>query len=106
MEAAAVARGAQAHGITFVGLKAISDEADFEMPSMERFIASDGRFRTLPFVLFVAIRPCLWPRVVRLARNSDKAAGALCEWLEQYNREPEKLEDPERGLHPISPHRD
>ena len=43
MEAAAVARGAQAHDITFVGLKAISDEADFEMPPMERFIASDGQ---------------------------------------------------------------
>ena len=46
MEAAAVARAAQAHDITFVGLKAISDEADFEMPPMERFIASDGQFRT------------------------------------------------------------
>jgi len=41
MEAAAVARGAQAHGITFVGLKAISDEAGFEMPDMDRFIAGD-----------------------------------------------------------------
>jgi adenosylhomocysteine nucleosidase len=102
MEAAAVARAARAHDIVFVGLKAISDEADFEMPSMERFIASDGRFRTLPFALFVAIRPWLWPRVVRLARNSDKAAGALCEWLDQYNHAAEQLENTEPGLHPAS----
>ena len=50
MESAAVARGAQAHDITFVGLKVISDEADFELPGMERFIARDGKFRTAAFV--------------------------------------------------------
>jgi adenosylhomocysteine nucleosidase len=102
MEAAAVARGAQAHDIVFVGLKAISDEAGFEMPSIERFIASDGQFRTLPFALFVAVRPWLWPRVVRLARNSDKAAKALCEWLEQYNHDAEEQEKAEPGLHAAS----
>ena len=102
MEAAAVARAAQAHAITFVGLKAISDEADFEMPPMAPFITSDGQFRTLAFALFVAIRPWLWSRVARLARNSDKATTALCEWLEQYNNEPEDLVNSEPGLHPSS----
>lgn len=86
MEAAAVARGAQAHDITFVGLKAISDEADFEMPSLDRFIASDGKFRTAAFATFVVLRPWLWRRVSRLARNSAKAAHALCGWLDQYNQ--------------------
>ena len=62
MEAAAVARAAQAHDITFVGLKVISDEADFEMPPMERFIASDGKFRTGAFAAYAALRPWLWPR--------------------------------------------
>ena len=42
MEAAAVARGAQAHEITFVGLKAISDEAGFEMPPLSQFVTSAG----------------------------------------------------------------
>ena len=86
MEAAAVARAAQAHDITFVGLKAISDEADFEMPPLERFVTGDGQFRTSAFAGFVALRPWLWLRVFQLARNSNKAAAALCEWLEQYNR--------------------
>jgi adenosylhomocysteine nucleosidase len=102
MESAAVARGAQAHNITFVGLKAISDQADFEMPTLDQFIAGDGRFRTLPFAAFVAVRPWLWLRVIRLARNSAMAARALCEWLQQYNHDAEELVDSEPGLHPIS----
>jgi adenosylhomocysteine nucleosidase len=108
MEAAAVARGAQAHGITFVGLKAISDEADFDMPPLDRFVSSDGRFRTAAFTMFVALRPWLWSRVIRLAGNSRKAANALCEWLDQYNHdaesEPEELLNPE--LRPASGRQD
>ena len=100
MEAAAVARAAQAHDITFVGLKAISDEADFEMPSIAPFITSNGQFRTLAFVSFVAIRPWLWLRVARLARNSTKATAALCEWLAQYNSDPEDAVSAESDLHP------
>ena len=41
MEAAAVARGAQARGVRFMAVKAISDESTFAMPSMDRFV--DGR---------------------------------------------------------------
>ena len=100
MEAAAVARGTQAHGITFVGLKAISDEADFEMPPIGRFVDSNGQFRTLAFSVFAAIRPWLWPRVIRLARNSSKAAKGLCEWLEQYNHKEEDLGNPQPTVHP------
>ncbi len=106
MEAAAVARGAQAHDITFVGLKAISDEAGFEMPSIERFIASDGSFRTVAFAAFVAFRPWLWWRVIQLATNSSRAANALCEWLDQYNHDPEELVNSGPGLHPISGNQD
>ncbi|MGA9800192.1 MAG: hypothetical protein WBQ68_14365 [Terriglobales bacterium] len=98
MEAAAVARAAQVHDITFVGLKVISDEADFEMPPMERFIAPDGQLRTTAFVTHVAVRPWLWLQVFQLARNSSIAAAALCEWLEQYNDEPEDVADPEPDL--------
>jgi adenosylhomocysteine nucleosidase len=102
MESAAVARAAQAHDITFVGVKAISDEADFEMPPLERFIASDGHFRTGAFATYVAVRPWLWLRVIRLARNSSTAAAALCGWLEQYNQDPEDLVGSEPDLHPSS----
>jgi adenosylhomocysteine nucleosidase len=98
MEAAAVARAAQAHDITFVGLKVISDEADFEIPPMERFIGRDGQLRTAPFLAYVAVRPWLWLRIFQLASNSSTAAAALCEWLEQYNVEPEGVADQEPDL--------
>ncbi len=101
MEAAAVARAAQAHDITFVGLKAISDEADFEMPPVERFIGRSGQFRTLAFAGFVAVRPWLWLRVIQLAKNSSTAATALCEWLAQQDHDPESI-DSEPDLRPSS----
>src|SRR5215831_4350585 len=44
MEAASVARAAEARGVAFSVVKAISDEIDFEFPSMERFVDSEGRF--------------------------------------------------------------
>jgi len=83
MEAAAVAAAARAHGITFGCTKAISDELDFEMPIMTRFINSEGRFKTESLVLFAAFRPWLWKPLVILARNSRKAAQALSSHLER-----------------------
>jgi adenosylhomocysteine nucleosidase len=102
MESAAVARGARAHDIAFVGLKAISDEVDFALPSLERFIAADGRFRSLPFTAFLAVRPWLWRRLIQLARNSAKAANAMCEWLQEYNYDKKNVTEAEPGLHPTS----
>jgi adenosylhomocysteine nucleosidase len=83
MEAAAVARAAQARGVRFATVKVISDEFDFDFPSMERFVDGAGKFSELRFAMFACIRPWLWGRVVRLASNSGRAAGALCEWLEK-----------------------
>ena len=84
MEAAAVAQATQAHGIQFGALKAISDVADFAMPPTERFLSSDGEFRTASFVLHVAVRPWLWGSTIALARNSAKASQALCAAVEGY----------------------
>ena len=84
MEAAAVAQGAQARGIEFAALKAISDAADFPMPPAERFVSSDGEFRTARFALHVAIRPWFWGRTIALARNSAKANRALCAAIKEY----------------------
>lgn len=81
MEAAAVARSAEAHGKHFIAVKAISDELDFEFPAMDRFVASDGRFLEARFAVYAALRPWLWPQVIRLARNSNRAAHALCMYL-------------------------
>jgi len=82
MEAAAVARAAESRGIGFAVLKVISDEFDFSFPSMERFIDSEGRFQQGRFAWFTAMRPWLWPQVVRLARNSNRASLALCRSLQ------------------------
>ena len=82
MEAAAVARAAQVHGLPFLAVKAISDELDFELPDMSRFICS-GQFQTTRFLPYVAIRPWLWLRVFRLARNTRIASENLCAWLRE-----------------------
>ena len=83
MEAAAVARSAEAHGKQFTVVKAISDDADFEFPAMERFLSTDGEFSEARFAFFAALRPWLWPRVTRLARDGKRASRALCGFLSQ-----------------------
>jgi adenosylhomocysteine nucleosidase len=85
MEAAAVAKGAEARGLRFAAVKAISDEVGFAMPPMDRFIAADGSFRARSFAFYAASRPFIWPDVLRLAQNSAKAARALSAMLQsQY----------------------
>jgi adenosylhomocysteine nucleosidase len=85
MEAAAVARAAEVRGVGFGVVKVISDEFDFSFtsifPSMERFVDANGLFLEGRFAWFAALRPWLWPQVVRLARNSRRASHALCDWL-------------------------
>jgi len=84
MEAAAVAQGAQARGVEFGALKAISDAADFSLPAVDRFVADDGSFHSVRFACHVALRPWLWGTTIALARNSSKASRALCGALESY----------------------
>lgn len=85
MEAAAVAQAAEVRGVAFAVVKVISDEFDFNLPSMERFVDSNGQFLEWRFARFTALRPWLWPRVARLARNSNRASLALCDWLRKKN---------------------
>ena len=81
MEAAGVAKVAQQEQIGFRCVKAISDEADFAMPPMARFIAADGSFQSGRFAAWTALRPWQWLRVAALARNSRRATAALCDRL-------------------------
>ena len=85
MEASAVARAAEVRGVKFAVVKVISDEFDFSFssifPSMEHFVDANGLFLEGRFAWFAALRPWLWPRVARLARNSRRASRALCDWL-------------------------
>jgi adenosylhomocysteine nucleosidase len=82
MEATAVARAAEKHNLAFLAVKSISDELNFELPEMNRFIR-EGQFLTKNFLLYVAPRPWLWMRVIRLARNTQRASEHLCAWLRE-----------------------
>lgn len=81
MEAAGVARVAQQEKIGFRCVKAISDEADFVMPPMKKFLSPAGDFQSGKFAWWAAPRPWQWPRIVALARNSKRATDALCNRL-------------------------
>ena len=81
MEAGAVAEIAAAHGIPFVAVKAISDEYDFPVPDLGRFVDPQGRFLTGRFLLHAAVRPRTWPAVGKLASNTKKASQELCRVL-------------------------
>jgi len=102
MEAAAVARGAQARGVRFMAVKAISDESTFAMPPLDRFVGGNGQFRTTKFVTFAALRPWLWPRVFQLAGNGAKASKALCAELDRSIHEPNNTKVAGPELHPIT----
>jgi hypothetical protein len=80
MEAASVARSAEAHGIKFLACKVISDTQDSPLPPVMQFV-KNGQFSTGGFIAHVAIRPWLWPSVIKLARNSAVASKVLSEAL-------------------------
>jgi nucleoside phosphorylase len=78
MEAAGVAKVAQEAQLGFRCVKAISDEADFIMPPMGKFVTAAGDFQTGKFALWAAVRPWQWTKVAALGRNSKRAIEALC----------------------------
>lgn len=82
MEAAAVARAAVSHNLLFIAVKAISDELDFEIPGLGRFVRN-GQFQTRAFVAYIVVRPWLWFATLRLARNTKLASENLCAWLRE-----------------------
>jgi adenosylhomocysteine nucleosidase len=84
MEAAAVARSVEAHGIKFLACKVISDTHDSHLPPLMHFV-KNGQFNTGGFIAHVAIRPWLWPAVIKLAQNSAVASKVLSEALASPN---------------------
>src|SRR5271157_4919324 len=82
MESAAVASVALDHGLEFAVVKAISEEADFVMPPLTRFVRESGRFATGRFMGYVALRPQLWPVVSKLKANSRVASVHLSSAVE------------------------
>jgi adenosylhomocysteine nucleosidase len=84
MEAAAVARAADARGVRFLAIKVISDTSGAGLPPLTRFIGGDGRFQGGKFIRHVAVRPWLWRAVMKLARDSAVAARSLAGSLQQH----------------------
>lgn len=83
MEAAALARLAEARGVSFVCIKGVSDELTARLPDLNRFLAADGRFRLTRFILFAALRPWYWPALLRMGENSRKAAQGIAKSLHE-----------------------
>jgi adenosylhomocysteine nucleosidase len=82
MEAAAVARVATSRGLPFIAIKAISDDAAFDMPEMDQFVVK-GQFQSARFAFHVASHPQIWGRALQLAKNSNVASNALCAELKR-----------------------
>jgi adenosylhomocysteine nucleosidase len=82
MEGASVARAAEVHGLEFLAVKAVSDEVNFEIAGLNRFVRA-GQMATGPLVLYIMPRPWLWPKMIRLARNTRLASRNLCARLRE-----------------------
>ncbi|MGC2110428.1 MAG: phosphorylase [Candidatus Korobacteraceae bacterium] len=78
MEGAAEAQVAKERGLDFAAIKAISDEAAFVMPPLNRFI-EDGKFDTRRFLVYIALHPRWWGTLGRIKKNSEIATANLCE---------------------------
>ncbi len=81
MEAAAVAQVAKERGLRFAAIKSISDDAEFDMPPLNRFI-DDGKFDTRRFLVYVALHPRWWGTLGKIKKNSEIASANLCRAVE------------------------
>jgi len=77
MEAAAVARLAQAHGIPFYCFKGISDGSNDKLPDFNRFQGQDGQFRMPAFMVYALWHPQYWGALKQLGVNTKLAASNL-----------------------------
>jgi adenosylhomocysteine nucleosidase len=83
MEAATVARMAQMRSLPFRALRAVSDQADDELPDMGRFTDERGGFREALFAMYVGWHPWLIPTVLRLGKQSAQASQLIAQALRQ-----------------------
>lgn len=81
MEAAGVARLAQARGIPFYCIKGISDGYSDQLPDFNCFISPNGRLQMGRIVVFSLLSPWHWRALIRMGENSNKAAHAIAESL-------------------------
>jgi adenosylhomocysteine nucleosidase len=84
MEAAAIGRLAQMREIPFYAIKGISDGLEADMPDLNPFLGSSGRFETGRFVFYSLLRPWYWPSLLRMGENSRRASRGIAESLESF----------------------
>lgn len=82
MEGAAVAAVAAEHGLEFMAVKAVSDEIDFPMPPLGRFVDADGKMNVAKLLMGAALHPQWWLPLAQLGRNSAVASVHLTRRLE------------------------
>jgi adenosylhomocysteine nucleosidase len=79
MEAIAVARLAKARGVAFHCIKGVSDGVDDILPDFNPFLAADGRFKQVKFIVFALFHPRYWQALKQMGENSSKAAQRIAE---------------------------
>jgi adenosylhomocysteine nucleosidase len=85
METAAAARVAEAHGVPWAAVRAISDTAGESLPlDFNRLRDADGDLRTSRVALAALARPGSIPGLLRLGRNTGIAAEALACFLDHW----------------------
>jgi adenosylhomocysteine nucleosidase len=99
MEGAGVAAVAREHGIPFAAVKAISDELDFPMPPLGRFVDARGRLNVLGFAVFVAARPKWWLPAIRLGKNTQLAIQNLAATLNHLIQQHTQAATSESKIH-------
>ncbi len=87
MEAATVARLAEMHGIPLLCIKGVSDAVGAALPDLNPFIDQGGQMRMMSFLAYVAVRPGYWPSLVRLGKNSARAAEAMRDLILEFIKE-------------------
>lgn len=85
MESFEIVHEALAFGIPSVAIRAISDSVEDSLPiDMNRIVAADGSVSVPRVIGEVAKKPQAIPGLVRLGRNSRKAAENLAKFLDSY----------------------
>ncbi len=78
MESASIARVAQEAGLSFLALRAITDDAEAELPwNITHFIDEFGRIRIFTLLSRVVAQPAQIRRLLRMSRSFRAAAATL-----------------------------
>ncbi len=84
MEAIAVARLAKARGVAFHCIKGVSDGAKAVLPDFNPFLAPDGHFKRLQFIVFALFHPGYWQALKKMGENSKQAAQRIAELVLEF----------------------